>query len=67
MTEEHPKDNAECKSSTHMEHLCYLVSQGFHLNDNEEYNALITEPRFKCERCGRAANNEKNLCKPVKI
>ena len=31
------------------------------------YVALVDEPRFVCEKCGRAANEKKRLCTPRKI
>ncbi len=67
MTEETVKHNLECKSESHSRHLCYIISQGFHLSDEEEYKALLEDPKFKCQHCGRVANSEKNLCKPVKL
>jgi hypothetical protein len=67
MAEETVKHNLECKSESHSRHLCYIISQGFHLSDEEEYKALLEDPKFKCQHCGRVANSEKNLCKPVKL
>lgn len=67
MAEETVKHNLECKSESHSQHLCYIISQGFHLSDEEEYKALLEDPKFKCQHCGRVANSEKNLCKPVKL
>ncbi len=67
MAEEHPKDNSECTSSLHSQHLCYFVSQGFHLSDKQEYKAMVENPQFICSGCGRLANSEKNLCKPAKL
>ena len=56
-----------CKGRSHGQHLCYIVSQGFHLSDPEEYQALVKEPKFKCRHCGRVAKSKKNLCKPTKL
>ncbi len=67
MAEETVKHNLECKSESHSQHLCYIISQGFHLSDEEEYKALLEDPKFKCQHCGHVANSEKNLCKPVKL
>ena len=66
MTEE-VLHNSECSSELHSRHLCYIVSQGFHLTDGHEYRALVEDPQFKCQYCGRVANSDKNLCKPVKL
>lgn len=59
--------NTECKSESHNKHLCYMVSQGFHLSDAEEYNDLIQDAKFKCRHCGRAAKSADNLCEPVEL
>ena len=67
MGEENVKHNPKCKSSNFKEHLCYIVSQGFHLNEEQKYKALIEGPQFKCEHCGRVAKSENNLCEPVKL
>jgi hypothetical protein len=67
MTEEHQKDNAECKSETHGRHLCYIVSQGFNLSDPKEYDAIIKNPGFKCQHCGQSAKSMDNLCVPDKL
>ena len=62
-----PEHNAECGSERHKEHLCYFVSQGFHLSDEEEYKWLVESPQFKCRHCGRAAKCAESLCKPVDL
>ena len=67
MAQENRKGKADCESSLHNQHLCYFVAQGFHLADEDEYNAMIKKPRFKCRHCGRAAGSDKNLCEPVKL
>lgn len=67
MADEYTQHNAECKSEHHDEHLCYIISQGFHLSDPQEFNELVNEPRFKCQHCGRVAKSDKNLCKPTEL
>jgi len=67
MTEETFSNNFDCESSSHTQHLCYMISQGFNLNDETEYQALVKNPRFKCQKCGRSAKSESNLCKPVEL
>ena len=49
------------------QHLCYLVSQGFHLSDEREFQALINKPRFQCRHCKQIANRAKNLCMPIEL
>jgi len=51
----------------HDEHLCYMISQGFHLADQGGFRALIDEPRFECRHCRRTARNAENLCIPVEL
>jgi hypothetical protein len=67
MTNQDTKSNPECESTSHSRHLCYFVSQGFHLSNEEEYKAMVENPQFKCQHCGRVAKEAKNLCKPVKL
>ena len=67
MAEEKLQHNPNCKSDSFEEHLCYIVSQGFHISEPEKFEALTAQPEFKCRHCGRVANSEKKLCEPVKI
>jgi hypothetical protein len=59
--------NPECLSSSHGKHLCYIISQRFHVSEPEEYKVLVTNPKFKCLHCGRTANNSENLCEPTDL
>ena len=56
-----------CNCGSHEDHLCYIISQGFHLGDEQNYLALIANPRFCCVHCGRKAARNKNLCVPMKL
>ena len=67
MAKENVIHNLECESSLHHQHLCYIISQGFPLSDEYEYQSLIKDPQFKCQHCGRVANSDQNLCEPVKL
>ena len=51
----------------HDKHLCYLNNLGFQISNPEEYKELVCNGRFLCQRCGRVAASEKNLCKPVRL
>jgi hypothetical protein len=51
----------------HDEHLCYLVNMGYVENSLEDYKALVKDALFVCKRCGRTANSDENLCRPVKL
>ncbi len=64
MAEMQSKHNSECQSVLHEQHLCYIISQGFHLSDEQEYRALIDNAEHKCEHCGREAKSDANLCVP---
>ena len=67
MTEQEIQDFMECRSESHDQHLCYLISQGFHLSDEQEFRLLTENPKFQCRRCGRIANKDKNLCVPFEL
>ena len=46
-------------------HLCKLKD---HIKEQfEQYRRLVTPARFVCLKCGRTANEERYLCKPVAI
>jgi transposase-like protein len=32
-----------------------------------KYKKLVRDARFICKKCGRAAHDEKSLCKPVTL
>jgi hypothetical protein len=51
----------------HEEHLCYLQNLGYVESNLEDYKKLVKNPRYVCKNCGRAAADEKNLCKPDKL
>jgi len=57
----------ECCTGVHTEHLCYMVSQGFHVSDEQEYKALVEDAEYKCRRCGRVAGSNGSLCVPVHL
>jgi hypothetical protein len=59
--------NATCNSELHEQHLCYVMSQGFHLSDKECFKAIIDKPLYKCAHCGRRAHKAENLCEPVEL
>ena len=63
----HNKSHKECKSDEHTKHLCKFVSFGYHVNNEEDYKALIKEPKYKCYFCGHTASLEESLCNPVKL
>ena len=47
--------------------LCNLVKKGLHKEDEKEYKKLIGKPKYWCKKCGRAAEDSSNLCKPKKL
>jgi len=67
MLKEQTSHATECRSEDHDKHLCYLTSQGFHLSDADEFKTLINRPKFSCQRCGRHANSNANLCLPEEL
>jgi len=59
--------NTKCSTGNHSEHLCYLISQGFHLSDEQEFKALTEDAQYRCDHCGRHAKSDKNLCVPMHL
>lgn len=45
--------------------LCKLKKQL--KKDFNSYVKYVNAPNFVCKKCGRAANEKKNLCDPAKI
>jgi len=67
MVQETIKSNSTCESELHNEHLCYIRSQGFHLTNEQEYNALVEDSKYMCTHCHRTARSADNLCVPVPL
>jgi hypothetical protein len=44
--------------------LCKATKGSFRLRD---IRPLVREPKFICERCGRAAASKKSLCEPKRL
>jgi hypothetical protein len=66
MAQDRKRSAMQC-NELHEEHLCYIVSQGFYLTEDQEYRVLTDHPRFRCDHCGRQAHKDRNLCVPVKM
>ncbi len=49
------------------EHLCYIVSQAFHLTDKQSYLVMTADPKFRCSHCGKQAAHNRNLCVPMAL
>jgi hypothetical protein len=56
-----------CTTDQHHEHLCQLAEQYCHVHEPERFRAIVLDPRFKCEYCGRAAAEARNLCYPAPL
>ena len=67
MAEKRIDQNSKCNSHEHTEHLCLLTDNYFHMENSDEYRAMVKDVEFKCEFCGRSAKNALNLCYPVKL
>jgi hypothetical protein len=48
----------------HERHLCYLQNVGYLLDHPDDYKELVKNTKFFCKACGRAAADDKRLCKP---
>jgi len=49
------------------ENLCFLQYEGYHLKHKAAYRELVNQPQALCERCGRTARNQRNLCEPTDL
>ena len=67
MARENAQLNLECPAELHGQHLCYIISQGFHLSDEPEYKALVEDAQYKCNHCGRVSKSDANLCVPARL
>lgn len=67
MSEKNNIPNSRCKNERHSEHLCTLTDQYFHINNAEQYRAMVRDPEFKCQFCGRTAKSKQNLCYPDEL
>ena len=64
MADEKLAQNAECAEPGHDEHLCFLMYNGFHHKNRDQYRAMVKDARYWCLRCNRTAKNAENLCEP---
>ena len=67
MTEQKMTHNSGCQHAQHSTHLCFLMYEGFHLQNREEYKALVQDAQFRCQSCGRTAKSQESLCMPEPI
>jgi hypothetical protein len=58
---------ARCKHAGHTQHICALADQYFHINCPDEFKAMVTDAKLKCQFCGRTARSNKNLCYPAEL
>ena len=58
--EEPCKGGDDCYSESH---LCKIARR----EDPELVRPLVRDARFFCRKCGRAAHNDVNLCRPARI
>ena len=64
MAEIKTQTKTDCDTEQHTEHLCYMISQGFHISDAQEFHKLTENAQFSCNHCGRTAKSNINLCAP---
>ena len=67
MAEEKKPQNLECTEEKHKDHLCFLMAEGWHLANPQQYKAIVTDAQYRCRFCDRTANNPDNLCQPIKL
>lgn len=49
------------------DHLCRLAEQYYHVREPLRFRAMVQNPRFKCEFCGRTASAAHSLCYPAPL
>ena len=67
MADEKKDHNAACETEAHEQHLCYLMYEGYHYTNREEYKKLVKDAGYICQNCGRTAASDINLCAPTKL
>lgn len=60
-------ENKQCDPEMHKKHLCYLIYEGKHYSQAEEYKKLVDEGNYICQNCGRTAKSADNLCSPREL
>lgn len=58
------KGKKEKDSPGHSQHLCAVIAGGYGFKQVHE---MVGQPQFICAKCGRAAENKRNLCKARKL
>ena len=56
-----------CAVDQHHEHLCRLAEQFYHVHEPQCFRAIVRDPQFKCEYCGRTAAEARHLCYPAPL
>ena len=64
MADQKMTNNSDCTNQQHDTHLCFLMYEGYHLQNREEYKELVQDAQFRCQQCGRTAKNAGSLCMP---
>lgn len=59
--------NDSCGDVEHGKHLCFLMYEGYHLNNREGYKELVRDAEFRCQQLGRTAGSGNGLCDPVQL
>ena len=62
MAEPKTPHNEACAEDTHNHHLCYLMYQGYHYANREEYKALVQDAAFICQNCGTVHSRWAGKC-----
>ncbi len=54
------KGDSDCHEKNH---LCRIVI----LEEFDRVREIVRDAKYYCKKCGRAARNEDNLCRPARI
>lgn len=67
MCENHSCGNKDCKSDDHINHLCFLLSDGIEEKNPDQLKTITEEPQFQCHTCGRTSHSADNVCMPIEL
>jgi hypothetical protein len=62
IAEEIKLPDTRSKSEVHCQHLSVLTEQYFHVHEAEKFRAMVKDPEFKCQFCGRVVKSHESLC-----